>query len=56
MVRSRELRGGNFSFCLFTTLVNVLKDIIPDPKERKEHIITKYALLSRTKRRKYPTP
>ena len=31
---------GNFSFCLFTTLVNVLKDIIPDPKERKEHIIT----------------
>jgi len=31
---------GNFSLCLFTTLVNVLKDIIPDPKKRREHIIT----------------
>ena len=31
---------GNFSCCLFTCLINVLKDIIPDPTERKEHIIT----------------
>ncbi len=31
---------GNFSVCLFTALVNALKDIIPDPKERKAHIIT----------------
>jgi hypothetical protein len=31
---------GNFSVCLFISLVNALKDIIPDPKERTEHIIT----------------
>ena len=30
---------GNFSFCLFIILFNLLKDVIDDPDERKHHII-----------------
>ena len=30
---------GNFSFCLFVCLTNLLENVIPDPNERKEHII-----------------
>ena len=30
---------GNFSFCLFIILFNLLKDTIEDPDERKRHII-----------------
>ena len=30
---------GNYSICLFTILFNSLSEILPDPEERKEHII-----------------